>query len=571
MNLLNITIPSQQAVVKFTDLVSATAWCNEDKVELTGYLVGFDSLRQQLVDAQISKARVQKIAFGSASERTDEIVALFPGGSPPGGAPGDVQQPGASAGSNLGEPVAPEPGSTSASPSKPVKPTPVKRIRLIPIPGIKHKGHGRRALINTSIAEFITHDGTSHKQGEPCPHCSGNLSKGNARKTTVISGQALLRVSVHISEAVECKTCGFEDVAPLPEKLAQECIGRYHMGAISVLAYFRYFCGFASHRLDAASKHLSLRVPESTQWDLFEKAANLLLPLLKHLKKKIANSSLLWMDHTHNHILAEEADRRELRNQGDKNVRIGMNTSCYLARQSDGTLLAFYHTGPIDAGQYLKKLLEARKENMGPLVVACDALSSNLSQVHPDVCLAVCNAHARRQLVDLGTHLPQKGREILALYKSIFKNDKIANTLGAKERLEFHITHSLPLMLRIRELALAEILSDRRLPTGEITKAFAYILRHFENLSAFCRIEQAPLHTNDVERALKKSILHRKNSLFFQTTTGASVGDLMVSLFMTAHLNGISPVWYLTTLLCNAHKVKSDPEKWLPWNIAGSS
>ena len=69
-------------------------------------------------------------------------------------------------------------------------------------------------------------------------------------------------MKVHISEAVACKSCGFEDVAPLPEKLAQECIGRYHMSAISVLAYFRYFCGFASHRLDTASKHLSLRVPE---------------------------------------------------------------------------------------------------------------------------------------------------------------------------------------------------------------------------------------------------------------------------------------------------------------------
>ena len=136
--------------------------------------------------------------------------------------------------------------------------------------------------------------------------------------------------------------------------------------------------------------------------------------------------------------------------------------------------------------------------------------------------------------------------------------------------MEYHIAHSLPLMLRIRELALNELLSERRLPTGDITKAFAYILRHFENLSAFCKIEQAPLHTNDVERALKKSILHRKNSLFFQTTTGASVGDLMVSLCMTAHLNDISPVWYLTTLLCNAHKVKSDPEKWLPWNIVGT-
>jgi transposase len=159
----------------------------------------------------------------------------------------------------------------------------------------------------------------------------------------------------------------------------------------------------------------------------------------------------------------------------------------------------------------------------------------------------------------------------LALYDLIFKNDKIAITLNAKERLEYHFIHSLQLMLRILELALTELLLERRLPSENITKAFAYVLRHFENLRALCKIEQAPLHTHEVERALKKSILHRKNSLFVQTTTRAAVGDLMVRVCMTAHLKSISPVWYLTTILCNAHKVKSDPEQWLPWNIAGAS
>jgi hypothetical protein len=40
----------------------------------------------------------------------------------------------------------------------------------------------------------------------------------------------------------------------------------------------------------------------------------------------------------------------------------------------------------------------------------------------------------------------------------------------------------------------------------------------------------APLHTKDVERALKKHILHWKNSLFFQTFAGSGVGDLFRSL-----------------------------------------
>ncbi len=37
----------------------------------------------------------------------------------------------------------------------------------------------------------------------------------------------------------------------------------------------------------------------------------------------------------------------------------------------------------------------------------------------------------------------------------------------------------------------------------EIWNACAYQIRHFENLCAFCKIENAPLRTNDVERSLK--------------------------------------------------------------------
>jgi hypothetical protein len=42
---------------------------------------------------------------------------------------------------------------------------------------------------------------------------------------------------------------------------------------------------------------------------------------------------------------------------------------------------------------------------------------------------------------------------------------------------------------------------------------------------------------NIVERALKKAILHRKNSLFYKTRNGAQMGDLFMSLIHTCELN----------------------------------
>ena len=49
-----------------------------------------------------------------------------------------------------------------------------------------------------------------------------------------------------------------------------------------------------------------------------------------------------------------------------------------------------------------------------------------------------------------------------------------------------------------------------------------------------------------MERALKKAILHRKNSLFYKTRKGAQMGDLFMSLIHTCELNDVNAFDYLT-------------------------
>ena len=48
-------------------------------------------------------------------------------------------------------------------------------------------------------------------------------------------------------------------------------------------------------------------------------------------------------------------------------------------------------------------------------------------------------------------------------------------------------------------------------------------------------VSGAPLDNNLVERALKKAILHRKNSLCYKTEKGTEVGDLFMGLIHTAN------------------------------------
>src|SRR5258708_31812482 len=76
----------------------------------------------------------------------------------------------------------------------------------------------------------------------------------------------------------------------------------------------------------------------------------------------------------------------------------------------------------------------------------------------------------------------------------------------------------------------------------------------------------APLDNNLVERALKKAVLHRKNSLFYKTENGAQVGDLFMSLIHTCELNGANAFDYLTKLQKHAEEVAEKPSAWMPWN-----
>ena len=110
-------------------------------------------------------------------------------------------------------------------------------------------------------------------------------------------------------------------------------------------------------------------------------------------------------------------------------------------------------------------------------------------------------------------------------------------------------------------------LEDKKVePNSGLGKAIKYMQKHWKELTLFLREPGAPLDNNLCEQALKKAILHRKNSLFYKTKHGAYVGDMFMSIIHTCILCNVNPFDYLTQLQKHSSRLFKDPGKWLPWN-----
>ena len=58
--------------------------------------------------------------------------------------------------------------------------------------------------------------------------------------------------------------------------------------------------------------------------------------------------------------------------------------------------------------------------------------------------------------------------------------------------------------------------------------------------------------------------------LFFKNLIGSAVGDILMTILLTAKENGLEPVQYLAHLLEFESHRKECPEAWLPWNYAST-
>ena len=495
-----------------------------------------------LQNAKTSLKRFRQMLFGAKTESKDKVL-----GKTDALAAGDA---GAGAGTEDGkiEPLANTPAAGGA-----------------PVP---RRGHGRnaaKAYVNSPVIEV---DVPNLKSGDPCPECTvGKVYDSPPKVIVKVVGQSPLGATIFQLERLRCRLCDAVFTAPMPA--GQSTTPKYDHSCAAMLAVLRYGAGMPFYRIEGLQASLNVPLPDSTQWDIVCQALTAPKAVFTELINQAAQAPLLHTDDTPTKILSLMAQRKLLEAIGQTPANKAINTTGIIAVLA-GHKVALFLSGHNHAGDNLNAVLAQRARELEPPIQMSDALSSNFmgSDEFARI-VANCLTHGRRMFVSIIEHFPQECRYVIEVLAQVYVHDKQARdqSMTAEQRLLYHQTDSGPPMQALLQWMKDQIGQKQIEPNSAMGQALRYMIVHWNELTLFLRKAGAPLDNNICERALKRAILHRKNSMFYKTLNGAQAGDVYMSLIHTCELCDVNPFLYLQALQVHAKDVMARAALWLPWNF----
>lgn len=408
-----------------------------------------------------------------------------------------------------------------------------------------------------------------YTRGQNCPACQvGKLYKVDPATFVRITGQAPLAATRHVLERMRCNGCGAYYTAELPQQHRDDGAVNQYFGysARALIVINKYFTGVPFFRQQSLQQIFGFPVSTSAQFEQCDALSAACVPIVSHLIQLAGGAEWFALDDTGNRILEEKGKSIPDRRTQKPRHRTGIYTSAVIAELASKRTVLLFKTNIGHAGEWLDEILKWRPVGVAPPIIMSDALNRNTPSVIDEYHWSKCNCHARREFDT--SHGMEQADWVIKQYAKIWHNDThcASEQYSPEQRLVWHREHSLPTMQAIRSQCRQWLDSGEIEVNSAMGKACQYFENHYEGLSAFCRLENAKIDNNDVERTLKLIIRSRKNSLFYKTQNGADVGDTLISLMATAVHAGVNVLEYLIAIQQNEYEVGRNPGRWLPWN-----
>lgn len=192
-----------------------------------------------------------------------------------------------------------------------------------------------------------------------------------------------------------------------------------------------------------------------------------------------------------------------------------------------------------------------------------------------DLQIAGCWVHARRKVDEALTVIPKAHRNksdaflVIKQIQAIYREEGKLNELSSKERL---MQRQLVIKPLVDALFAYLKKMEPTVPTsGQLRKAYTYILNQEKYLRVFLEDGEVPIDNNASERAIRGFCIGKKNWQMIDTINGAHSSAVIYSIAETAKANNLKPYDYFVYLLeeIPKHMEQKDRtflEDLLPWS-----
>ena len=396
-------------------------------------------------------------------------------------------------------------------------------------PALPQKGHGPREQPKLPVVEQIhALDGAD----QTCPSCGGTLEewKGQfeeSEEVDVVERSFVLKK--HRRQKYRCRCQGCIETAPGPLKLREGA--RYSVDFAVEVAVGKYLDHLPLERQVRIMKREGLLVDSQTLWNQIEHAAGLLLPAYEGLGRRALAEPVVGADETRWRLLgAKGQDEGEAKRWQVWAVATPRAVS-YQIRDSRSAVAA-------------EAVLRGFKG-----VVMCDGYAAykTLANNNPELTLAHCWAHVRREFVEIAPMYPKETTEVLDLIGELYQIEALcpAGSDGDALRAELRNTRSREIVGQIKDWAE----STPALGESALGKAIAYMAGIWSGLVRFLEDPRIPIDNNGTERVLRGIVVGRKNHYGSRSKRGTEVAALFYSLLESAKLVGDEPKAYLRRAL----------------------
>jgi hypothetical protein len=243
------------------------------------------------------------------------------------------------------------------------------------------------------------------------------------------------------------------------------------------------------------------------------------------------------------------------------------------------SLIVFYRSHLGGCGDLLESILESRNPSLRKVSLQGDLNPTNLVTspellARFDVKLVGCSAHARRPFAVYEHEDRIRCGYMLTLFQGLAIDEQRLDVHGRNRNNVLAVRGNESRQTWNDILKLAKKFADVWSKGTKLGTAARYIIKHFEELTAYLDDPRLEATNNLRERMLRMEKLIEGSSLFRRSLEGRFVLDVVRSVLQTAVAAGVPVHQYLLSVLRTSHnEIAKHPDRFTPraWAAANLS